>query len=78
MKMKSLHINRGYQEDAPLRGEVVFSGEAEIKMQLDEQLSIDIVALCAEAIAQAGREAAKALTSEALQAIAIEHDGEEK
>ena len=77
MKLQSLHINRGYSNDAPLRGELVFKSEAteetELKMKLDEQLSIDIVQFCAEAIVRAGQTAAKSLTSEALQITAIEH-----
>jgi len=79
MRLKSLHIHRGYSDDAPLRGELTFraeEGEHELKMKLDEQLSIDIVNLCAEAIARAGQAAAKSLTSEALQVTAIEHRGE--
>jgi len=76
MQLKSLHVHRGYSDNAPLRGELVFKSddESELKMKLDEQLSIDIVQLCADAIARAGQEAAFALTAEALQVAAIEHD----
>ncbi len=78
MKIQSLHINRGYSSsNATLRGELVFrseeDGDTELKIKLDEQLSIDIVKLCAEAIVRAGQAAAKSLTSEALQITAIEH-----
>ena len=78
MKLQALHIHRGYSHDAPLRGELTFESSSdektELKMKLDEQLSIDIVNLCAEAIVRAGQAAAKSLTSEALQVTAIEHD----
>ena len=76
MKLSSLHINRGYNDKNPLRGEVVFQSDddTELKMKLDEQLSIDVVNLCAAAITRAGQTAAKALTAEALQVTAIEHD----
>ena len=81
MKLKSLHINRGYSigsEPGPLRGELTFlsdgDSQTELKMKLDEQLSIDIVGLCADAIVRAGTSAAKALASEGLQVKAIEHD----
>lgn len=69
MQLKSLHVHRGYRDDAPLCGELVFKAadESELKLKLDEQLSIDIVALCAQAIVRAGQAAAKALTAEALQ-----------
>lgn len=75
MKLKSLHIHRGYSDDAPLRGELVFRTDAEheMKMLLDEQLSTEIVQLCADAIVRAGQHAADAITSDALQATAIEH-----
>lgn len=76
MQLKSLHVHRGYSDDAELRGELVFKSEdeSELKLKLDEQLSIDIVELCARAIVRAGEAAAKALASEALQVKAIEHD----
>ena len=75
MKLKSLHIHRGYSDNDPLRGELVFKTdkEHEMKMPLDEQLSIDIVKLCAEAIVRAGQDAANAITADALQVTAIEH-----
>ena len=75
MKLKSLHINRGYYNDKSLQGAIEFVSDdkTEIKMKLDEQLSIKIVHLCADAIARAGQETAKALTAEALQVTAIEH-----
>lgn len=78
MKLKSLHINRGYCKGDPLRGSIEFESNhgTEIKVELDEQLSADIVILCANAIARAGKAAADALTSEALQATAIEHQEE--
>ena len=76
MQLKSLHVHRGYSEDAPLRGELMFKGadDVELKLKLDEQLSIQIVELCAQAIVRAGQAAANALTAEALQVSAIEHD----
>lgn len=80
MKLQSLHIHRGYSTTQPLRGELVFKSEepeeTELKMKLDEQLSIDIVQFCADAIVRAGQAAAKSLTSEALQVTAIEHKSE--
>ena len=83
MKLQSIHVNRGYspRNDAPLRGEIVFlseDGDNEMKLKLDEQLSIDIVELCASAIVRAGQEAAKSLTAEGLQVKAIEHDEAEE
>ena len=78
MKLKNLRIHRGYGDDGKLRGEIEFIAEGgnELKLALDEQLSIDIVNLCAEAIVRAGQEAAKALTAEALQVTAIEHQSD--
>ena len=78
MKLKNLHIHRGYGNDGKLCGQIDFMAEGgnELKLALDEQLSIDIVNLCAEAIVRAGQEAAKALTAEALQVTAIEHQAD--
>ena len=77
MKLKSILINRGYASaaDAPLRGEarLADANGTELKIALDEELSKAVVQLCAEAIARAGTEAAKALTSDAIASTAIEH-----
>jgi len=79
MKLKSLHINRGYLANAPLRGEIEFVTEdkTELKIELDEQLSREIVTLCAAAVVRAGQRAADALTTEAMQTTAIEHQPED-
>ncbi len=76
MKVKSIHVHRGYG-DGPLRGEIKFEDKdgTELKIRLDEKLSAEVVCLCADAIARAGQEAAKSLTSQALAVNAIEHDG---
>lgn len=76
MILKNLHIHRGYQEDAPLRGEIEFKTEDgnELKLKLDEQLSREIVVLCAQAVRRAGREAAKALVADASSQNLIEHE----
>lgn len=75
MKLESLNLTRGYTGDKPLRGKAVFStpDEHELTLQLNEDDAIAIVALCAEAIARTGREAANALTADALKAKTIEH-----
>ena len=75
MNLKKLYIHRGYGTDAPLRGEIEFatSDGEEIKLKLDEQLSQDIVRLCAEAVARAGRAAAERLTAAAMKTTAIEY-----
>lgn len=75
MILKKLHIHRGFGTDGVLRGEIEFKTDDgnELKMTLDEQLSADIVNLCAEAVARAGQVAAKALTAEALSTNLIEH-----
>ena len=79
MKLQSIHINRGYAANGTLRGEIVFKDdeETELKLKLDEQLSADILKLCADAIVRAGQVAANALTAEALQVTAIEHKSDE-
>ena len=76
MILKNLHINRGWGDDGKLRGEITFKTDedSELKIALDEQLSSDIVKLCADAVVRAGRKAADALTTEALNVNLIEHD----
>ena len=78
MKLKSLHIHRGYTDNGKLRGELEFRTDeaVELKLPLDEQLSAEIIKLCADAIVRSGQNAANALTSSALQATAIEHKDE--
>lgn len=78
MILKKLFISRGYGSDGVLHGEVEFKSNSgsELKLKLDEQLSKEVVALCANAIARAGTEAANALTAEALNENLIEHDDE--
>lgn len=76
MILKSLRIHRGYGSlDDPLRGEIKFAtdGGNELKITLDEQLLIDIVKLCAGAVAQAGKEAADSLVADANSVNLIEH-----
>lgn len=79
MKVESVKIDRGYTFDADrrLKGTIVFMGEdkTEIKMVLDEQLAVEIVNLCADAIARAGQDAAKAITAETLAIPALEQTG---
>ena len=76
MILETLHINRGYGENGKLRGEIKFkTGDGnEMKITLDEQLSAEIVKLCADAVARAGKAAAEALTNDALNVNLIEHD----
>ena len=76
MILKKLYINRGYAADGVLRGEIEFKTDNgnELKITLDEQLSTDIVKLCAEAVARAGKLAAEGLTAEALSENLLEHD----
>lgn len=75
MKLKSLSLSRGYSGDKPLTGTAEFltPDEHMLTLQLSEDDAIAIVALCAEAIARTGREAAEALTADALKFTAIEH-----
>ena len=75
MILKKLYINRGYGSDGVLRGEIEFKTDDgnELKITLDEQLSKEIVSLCAASVARAGQKAANALTAEALSANLIEH-----
>jgi hypothetical protein len=76
MKLETLNLSRGYSGDKPLTGTAVFSTPEEhtLTMKLSEADAIAIVELCAEAIARTGREAAQALTADALKFTSIEHD----
>ena len=75
MKLERLTLSRGYNNDNLLMGEAQFStpDEHKLTLKLNEDDAIAIVELCAEAIARTGREAAKALTADALKFTAIEH-----
>lgn len=75
MKLEKLSLSRGYSGDQPLTGEAIFStpDEHKLTLKLNEDDAIAIIELCAEAIARTGREAAKALTADALKFTAIEH-----
>ena len=75
MRLKSLRIHRGWTDTDPLRGEIEFFGPngEEFKSKLDEQLSEDIVRVCAEAIVRAAHITAEALSADALRVTAIEH-----
>ena len=79
MKLKLLQINRGYGDDGKLRGTIGFVNEDgnELKINLDEQLSVEIVKLCAAAVIRAGVQAAESLTLEARNANLIEHEPSE-
>jgi len=75
MRLKSIRIHRGWSDKDPLQGEVVFENAAtEIKILLDEALSRQVVALCADAIAAAGQTAAAEIRADVL---AIEHSPED-
>jgi hypothetical protein len=75
MKLQSIDISRGYSGDQPLHGKIKFSTpeDHEITITLTEEDAITITRACAEAVARAGREAAKALTADMLRTTAIEH-----
>ena len=77
MILKKLYINRGYGNDGVLRGEIEFKtdGDSEIKLKLDEQLSQEIVSLCASAVARAGQEAAKGALSPPIIACQVRENG---
>jgi len=79
MKLEKLDLSRGYSGDEPLTGTAVFStpDEHKLTLKLNEDDACAIVELCAEAIARTGREAAEALTADALRFTAIEHDESE-
>ena len=76
MKLEKLELSRGYSGDKPLTGTAIFAtpDEHKLTLKLNEDDAIAIVALCAEAIARTGREAAQALTADALKFTAIEHE----
>jgi recombinational DNA repair protein RecT len=76
MILKKLYINRGYGSDGALRGEIEFKTDSgnELKLTLDERLSQEIVKLCADAVARAGKAAAEALTADAISQNLIEHE----
>lgn len=79
MRLVSIHINRGYFGKDPLQGKVEFAsddGRQEIKLLLDDRLSQEVVTLCSDAIARAGRQAAEAITGDALRTIEHKPDQE--
>lgn len=80
MKLEKLELNRGYLGDKPLTGSAIFSTpeDHKITLQLNEADAIAIVELCAKAIARIGREAANALTADALRFTSIEHQPDDK
>ncbi|KKK93112.1 hypothetical protein LCGC14_2696160 [marine sediment metagenome] len=75
MKLDSLTLTRGYTHDKPLTGTATFStpDEHKLTIKLNEADAVAITELCAVAIARIGRETAEALTADALQFTAIEH-----
>jgi hypothetical protein len=75
MKLERLELSRGYRGEQPLEGTATFStpDEHKLTLKLNEDDAIAIVSLCAEAIARTGKEAAQALTADALRFTAIEH-----
>ncbi len=80
MKLESLNLTRGYSGEKPLHGKAVFStpDDHKIEVNLSEANAIAIVEICAEAIASIGKQAAEALTADALRFTAIEHQPEDK
>lgn len=80
MKLESLNLTRGYSNDKPLHGKAVFStpDDHKIEVNLSETDCIAIVEIVAEAIASIGKQAAEALTADALRFTAIEHKPDDK
>ena len=78
MKLQTINISRGYSRDEPLHGTIEFSTPEDHKMTLNltEEDAIAITRQCAEAVARAGRAAAKALTADMLATVAIEHQSD--
>ena len=75
MKLDSLTLSRGYSNEKPLTGTATFStpDEHKLTIKLNEDDAVAITELCAVAIARIGRETAEALTADALQFTALEH-----
>lgn len=72
MELKSMMINRvGYgTTEGELRGKVTFVSKfGEIELALDNQLSSEIVGLCADGIARASKHVAEQMTAEVIVAL---------
>lgn len=80
MKLESLNLTRGYSGDQPLHGKAVFStpDDHKIEVNLSETDCIAIVEIVAETIASIGKQAAEALTADALRFTAIEHKPDDR
>lgn len=78
MILKKLFISRGYGSEGKLHGDIEFKtsdGDGnELKITLDEQLSQEIVKLCADAVVRAGKKASEALVADALSQNLLEHE----
>lgn len=75
--LRSLHIHKPYgRSDKTYEGSIEFTGQnGEVKVRLDPKLSAAVLAVCAEAVVEASKAVAEAMTidfTEALEAPALE------
>ena len=74
MKLQKLHLARQeYGKNVgELRGKVEFASEyGTVELALDEELSAQIVSLCADGIVRATQEVAKQMTADVIEGLAL-------
>jgi hypothetical protein len=79
MRLEQLHVSRdAYGETkGQLRGRVEFTGSyGKVELALDEELSLRIVRICADAIVAASREVAEKMTAEVIEGSVPQLTGE--
>jgi len=77
MKLQSLNVSRGWQEGNPLKAVVTFKSEhGDVTLNLDEELSAQILEVCAGEIVKASKQVAETLTAEVINRNLIEHKEE--
>ncbi len=84
MRLIKLELTRGYFNEEPLRGSVQFLGDKgdAVTIRLDEEVSQEIVTVCADAIVKAGKQVAEMMVAEVIEQSAgiaeLEHKPKEE
>jgi hypothetical protein len=70
MKLKSLHVSQNYIDKKQYLCRVEFEGShGEVRLNLDEAVSRKILEVCAELVAEAGRQTAEHMVAAVIEAV---------
>ena len=79
IKLTQIYMRRGYTDEAPMTGEIMFAGSmGELKLHMSPEQVAKIVNLFAEQIVSAVKESAAAFSLESVGVPALEHKKEEE